>query len=228
MRVQQAIVAVGGRGSRLNAEVAVPLTKSFLEVGGRPLLYWCLEALYTSGIRRVIVAAEANLHPRRVDLNVCRDWQNWKSFEIFLDAGLGVHGIPQQARSLLDDYFVFDVGHNVSSGDHLRKICAVKSVDNFVVSGFSVDDRNPRNVVDVSGSSERPVPSISVAHPYVADHGYTRIIEKVDFRIGALLNHYIRRGGLVVIGSDSPPEFDMPYEYRSAMAHYINMIQHGD
>jgi NDP-sugar pyrophosphorylase family protein len=56
---EQALVAVGGTGSRLRAGgIYVPGEKSFIEIEGKPVLHWSLQSMAKGGIRRVVLTGE--------------------------------------------------------------------------------------------------------------------------------------------------------------------------
>lgn len=60
MKIQQALVAVGGQGSRLSKDgINVPLAKSFLELNDKALFYWCLWGLYSAGITKLIIVGNS-------------------------------------------------------------------------------------------------------------------------------------------------------------------------
>ncbi len=55
MTLNEAIVLVGGRGSRLNASTENK-PKPLVEVNGRPLLYWIIKWLKKNGIKHIVLA----------------------------------------------------------------------------------------------------------------------------------------------------------------------------
>src|SRR5215467_4315680 len=95
--VEQALVLVGGRASRLkNDGVSVASSKAFLDFHGKPLLYWNLYILHRSGIRRLVIAAHevGLLHKASSIIKSlpCR----FTHVDYFQDEGNGVHGIPYE------------------------------------------------------------------------------------------------------------------------------------
>jgi dTDP-glucose pyrophosphorylase len=64
MKVEQALVAVGGNASRLKADgIDVPIAKSFLPVAERPLLFWSLSSLALAGVSKLVLAGNQKTTP---------------------------------------------------------------------------------------------------------------------------------------------------------------------
>jgi len=144
MKTVQALVAIGGRASRLRSGgIDVPISKSFLLLHGKPLLYWTLKSLYIAGIKEVVLCADARIQLLEADLILSQASFEFKVRD-FLDDGLGVHGLPYQARSVLDGQFIFECGHGVSEPQHYSRLDAAKRARNVVFSGFQPHPSNPR------------------------------------------------------------------------------------
>jgi dTDP-glucose pyrophosphorylase len=144
VRTRQALIAIGGRASRLRADgVSVPISKSFIRVSGRPLLFWCLEFLYIAGIRELILCADDPTQERAADVVLAELPVKFSKVTNFRDPGLGVHCLPYHVREHLHDWCLFECGHNVTLPSHLQAMDRLKSSGNVVFSAF---DPHPENL----------------------------------------------------------------------------------
>ena len=227
----QALVAIGGGSSRLKAGgVEVPVAKAFIQVRGRPLLYWCLINLYRAGIRRVVLAAN---HPVQFcEASCVRDSLplRFERFEYFPDAGQGVHGLPYQARSMLDENFLFECGHSFVLPEHYQALMRRKRRDNVVFSGFTPHPENLRQPVRLADDGRvrlatRTEPArFAVAHPFVIDKTYVSILPRHRFLIGKVIDEYARAGRIKYVLSEMPPEFDIVQEHDIALRRYTDYL----
>jgi hypothetical protein len=203
-----ALVAIGGRASRLRGAVPVPVTKSFLPLAGRPLLEWCLTALHDAGIRHLVLAGDgdAQLHHARALL---AHLSSFDRVDYYLDGGLGVHGLPWHTRPLLGDGPVlFEAGHAVTPPGHYRALLDAHRPGHLVVSGFLPAD-----------NLSRPLRSgRAIAQPIAFDRPYTRLIADQRFAFPAAMAVHARAGTLRVLDAPCQPEFDLPAEYQACMA----------
>ncbi len=105
--IRQAVVLVGGLGSRLGA-LAADTPKPLLEVGDRPFLAWVLRELCRYGVERVLLLADRHAErwraalpgiaaslPRRLDIDIAAEAE---------PAGTG--GALHRARERLDRRFL--------------------------------------------------------------------------------------------------------------------------
>jgi hypothetical protein len=222
--VEQALVAIGGRAQRLRGRVDVPVSKAFLPVGGRPLLYWCLRSLSEAGVKRIVLAANNDLQVMEAELVRESIGAFFDDVVVFRDAGLGVHGIPYQAREVLDESFLFEAGHGVADPDHYATIAALKDRSNIVFSAFSLDPHHARpnapvdsmTVCGGSGHEGR----LALAHPMVVDGQYAERLATHRFEIERITQEYLRSGRLVAVVGSFPVEFDVEHEYLRAMSEY--------
>lgn len=225
--VTQALVAVGGRARRLRAEVTVGPSKAFMISARRPLLYWCLTSLQWSGITDVVLAGNAPEHLER-SMEVADHVVGFNSVTTFRDAGLGVHGIPFQARQILEPHFLFEAGHGVSAPGHYRAMVRAKSPDTIVFSAFTPDPGNPRyrTAVRLDGRCVQGT-SHALAHPMVIDTAYADALPDFGFDIARITDDYLGRGGVRAVVSDLPPEFDLPAELVPSLTRYRRGVGAG-
>lgn len=230
--VVQALVAIGGRASRLRAaQVPVGASKSFMISGRRSLLYWCLKSLHLAGIQRLVLAGNEKLHLRKADAVLHSAHFEFDDVRFFQDAGLGVHGLPAQTAHLLDETVLFEAGHGISHPSHYRAMICRKTPDNVVFSAFPADPSNPRYQVQVDENGDcvpplaapRPVdapPALALAHPMLIDQGYVELLPAHDFTVDRVADYYLAGGRLAAVRSALPVEFDLSGEYRAAMSAY--------
>lgn len=230
--VVQALVAIGGRASRLRAaQIPVGASKSFMISGRRTLLYWCLKSLHLAGIRQLVLAGNEKLHLRKAERVLHSAHFEFDEVRFFQDAGLGVHGLPAQTAHLLDETVLFEAGHGISHPGHYRTMISRKTPDNVVFSAFPADPSNPRYqvLVDENGHCAAPLaapraldapPALALAHPMLIDQGYVELLPAHDFTVDRVADHYLASGRLAAVGSALPVEFDLSGEYRAAMSAY--------
>lgn len=99
-RVEQAIVLVGGLGTRLRGELG-DLPKPLAPVAGRPFLAYVLDQLAAAGMRRAILAT--GYGSAQVEAAIGRSWQGMDVIYSVEDAPLGTGGAVAQAARLLHD-----------------------------------------------------------------------------------------------------------------------------
>lgn len=98
MRVEEAIVLVGGLGTRLRPLVS-DVPKPLAPVAGRPFLAWVLDHLATAGVARAILAA--GYMADAVESAVGDRWQGMAIDYSIEDAPLGTGGAVRQASAML-------------------------------------------------------------------------------------------------------------------------------
>jgi choline kinase len=223
--IDQAIVAIGGRGKRLrDAGFEVPESKSFIMMFGQPLLYWCLRSLHMAGIRRLVLCGNEQRHLDSA--RILLDDQEL-DFEVsyVLDPGFGVHGLPWQARDLLDDACIFECGHSIMHPEHYRRLMEKKKGTDLVVSGFRPHPSNRRQPVYLRGgrvqvSSNTARNKHAVAHPFAIDANYVEALPSLDYNIEAIVRHYAEARRISYVMSSMPPEFDVLAELEASMGEH--------
>lgn len=214
-RVRQALVAIGGRAQRLRG-VPVEVSKAFLPCGPATLLDLCLRSLAAAGIERVLLAFHNEKQHRRA-IELIERVDHDLAIEFFRDDGVGVHGIPYQARHRLDESFLFEAGHSVSAPAHHWALMGRKMPGNIVFSAFRPAEGNPRYETvlrDERGTRDPGARRWVLAHPMVVDQEYARRIARLAFDVNRTAAYYDRRRLLEAVASDLPVEFDTYAEYR--------------
>jgi NDP-sugar pyrophosphorylase family protein len=221
MRTKQALIAVGGEATRLRADgVEVPITKSFLEIEGKPLLSWCLASLCMAEVKRFVIAGNEAEHLRQADRVVGELPYEGIEACYFRDKGLGVHGLPYQARHLLDDIFFFECGHGFSESSHYEAMDEAKDDATVVFSAFEAHPDNPRQSVILMNERARLAQfgehtGMALAHPLLIDQVYVEQLPQLNFNIVSIIDHYARNFRLSCVRSDLPPEFDVAAEFEA-------------
>jgi hypothetical protein len=236
-QIRQALIAVGGTASRLKAGgVDVPVTKSFLPLAGRPLLFWNLCSLYQAGIRSLVIAGQTVAALQAAGRTLRSLPYRFPVVVFFHDFGQGVHGLPYQARYLLEAAVLFDCGHGLSAPDHYRGLMRAKQPGNVVFSAFTPHPDNPRQPVRLSKESitlmdrslllATPGPeALALAHPFIIDQDYARRLLELDFNITSIIRSYVQRRRLRYIPSDVPPEFDLASELAAGRPAYESLAR---
>lgn len=113
MATEEAIVLVGGLGTRLRA-VVKDLPKPLAPVAGRPFLAWVLDQLAENGIRRVILAA--GYMAECVVERIGNEWRGMKVDYSVESTPLGTGGAVRQACRMLSGEAV----HVLNGDTYLR------------------------------------------------------------------------------------------------------------
>jgi D-glycero-alpha-D-manno-heptose 1-phosphate guanylyltransferase len=117
MAVDEAIVLVGGRGTRLQAVVS-DVPKPLAPVAGRPFLAWVLDHLAGNGIRRVLLAT--GYLAAQVEAEIGNRWQGMHVDYSVEEEPLGTGGAVRQAAQRLQG----DAVHVVNGDTFLRYVPA--------------------------------------------------------------------------------------------------------
>lgn len=220
---EQALVAIGGNGSRLRAGgVEVPITKSFLEVADKPLLHWSLQSMAIAGVRRVVLSGDRD-EALEAAQSVVEDLSvDFDEVKYHKDPGLGAHGLPYQALDMLEDEYFFEAGHNMTLPSHYTNMHTVKQPGKIVFSAFTPHTSNQRQPVHFDGENvligQNPHDSDqALSHPFLVDKSYAQHLPDLDFSIDSILAHYSNNQLLQWVHSDMPPEIDTAEEYKNSL-----------
>src|SRR5262245_48373936 len=201
-RSPQALIAVGGRASRdCQGGIHVWLTKYFMTVGGRPLMYWNLLSMHRAGVRRLVLAYDADHLLECIRAVVGLLPVKFAEVVEFRDQGLGVHGLPFHAAHVLDHWFVFECVHSLMHPHDYSRVISMKHRDNIVVTPYVSHQRNPRQPVtyrhgELSVADPREPSIQAVAHPFVIDQEYAALLPSLDFDVRQMIGFYMQRGSI--------------------------------
>jgi hypothetical protein len=228
--IPQALVAIGGNASRLKRHgVDVPISKSFLQVHSRPLLYWCLLSLHEAGVRRLVLSGNTSLQLRSAETLIVDLPAGFESVTYFQDPGLGVHGLPWHTRDHLESTFLFECGHSIMAPDHYVRLSAAKSLQNVVWSAFRPHRSNRRQPVTLKDGvvSIRRLSFLNrsaIAHPFALDGQYVARLPELGFNVDRIIAAYSQSAMLSYVKSAIPPEFDVPAEMTDVTQLYEEYI----
>jgi len=228
--IAQALIAIGGKGTRIReGGIAVPVSKSFLPLCGRPLLYWNLLSLHAAGIKRLILCGNESVQLREAELLVDHLGVSFTQVELLQDPGLGVHGLPfQVARrhpGWLDESLIFECGHSLMTPTHYQEMIRLKLRGNVVFSAFRPHPLNLRQPVRLRGSrvelaSAKESGCYALAHPVAIDPVYAWRLPSLNFDVRQIIGHYTSTSQLRFAFSNMPLEFDIVEELRAVLPLY--------
>ena len=228
---EQALVAVGGTGSRLRAGgIYVPGEKSFIEIEGKPVLHWSLQSMAKGGIRRVVLTGEKDDALEKAESVIEALPVSFDEVIYHKNPGLGVHGLPYQAADMLDDSFFFEAGHNLSLPSQYQNMRLAKQSGNIVLSAFRIHESNERQPVQFSGNDvimgrgPNDENTWALSHPFLLDCEYINRLPELDYEINSILEYHSTRKKIKWVHSDMPPEFDTPEEYSRSLPIYSSII----
>lgn len=89
MKTEQALVAVGGKASRLRLGTdQEPFAKSYMEADLCPLLHWCLRSLQYAGVKHVVLAGDRQEHLIAAEAVVDELLTPFDTVQFFQDEGV--------------------------------------------------------------------------------------------------------------------------------------------
>lgn len=238
MKTKQALVAAGGNGTRIrDAGLDFPLSKSYIEICGRPLLHWCLTGLYNAGIRELVITAESREKLNRAKIVVDSLSCDFSNIDFHQNTATGTVLLPFQARHLLDDQFFFEFGHNISEPDHYHRMDKIKDRECVVFSAFAANsyDRKFRarivneNVV-LNGmiiptiKNSYPANELAITSPKLIDQNYVSFQPILDFDTARTIEFYANLKRLKLVQSKLPIEFDVLGEFVETLPVYNKYI----
>ena len=124
-----ALIPIGGQGSRLKTGgVPVPISKSFLLVNGKPILYWNLMTLHKAGIDSVVISAGNDVQFNAGIIVVKSLPFKFRKIVFRKHDNLGCTGIPYQSLHDLSFPFIYQMGHQLCSVEHIRSLIKSKNL----------------------------------------------------------------------------------------------------
>lgn len=222
----QALVAIGGKGTRFQGvDYERPLSKSFLEFRGRPMLYWSLLSMHQGGVTHLVLAADDDRWLLKAEELLTQFSGEFESVEYLKDPGLGVHGLPFHARALLHETYIFECGHGLTQPLHYGSLMDCKSPNTIVFSGFRPHPRNLRQPVQlhqgrVVRTGTGPRFPHAIAHPMALDLAYAEALPSLGYSIERIIQDYSARNMLRYVLSAMPPEFDFGEEFLDGSTAY--------
>ncbi|MBN9102323.1 MAG: hypothetical protein J0I49_30125 [Pseudonocardia sp.] len=226
MKTRQALVAIGGQAQRLrSASITVPVSKSFIDLDGKPILHWCLAQLHRAGIRELVLAYDQPEQRDHADRVLSGLRLKFDSVLTFNDDGRGVHCLPYFARNLLHDRYLFECGHTIAPVRHYHRLDRQKDATHVVFSVYKPHPLNTRFPVRLVGDSiiaseECPDGTYAAAHALLLDRQYALDLPTFDFNIVKTIRGLAKADRLRYVISEQPAEFDIPPEYADAIRQY--------
>ncbi|MEV4538154.1 NTP transferase domain-containing protein [Asanoa sp. NPDC049518] len=209
--VEQAIIAVGGYGSRLG-DMTGGRPKSLIEVHGQPIIYWTLRALGAAEVRRILLVCDRVEFTASIERVAASIAKLFDSIDVIVDHGYGVHGIPVHIADRLESRFFFEAGNSLLPHLHYRQMSARHKPGHWVMSSFVPRSDNPTRyplVVPVESRTARPRVA---ALPYLLEPDYCADIQAVGFRVWRAIERRQSQQRIEFVDSPFVPEFDLPEE----------------
>lgn len=191
-----------------------------MEIEGRPLLYWCLEAIHEAGIEEVLLTVEDET---RLDhaKEVAEESPYELPSEVILheDPGLGATGLPYQVREHLDDQFFFEFGHHLTQPSHYQEMDEARTrYGEIVVSHYECENPTDRPEINLGGET------VILSSPYLLDQRYIQELPRHDFEIDEILFDYLQKGDMETVENTGPIEPDLPEEFSEAAPEYREIV----
>lgn len=235
MYVNQALVACAGVGSRLRQDgMEFPASKVFIELEGRPMLYWCLLGLHRAGVDKLVVNVSDHT-VKTVEEVLSRFPYDFERIDFHKDPGFGTTGLPYHARHLLDENYFFECGHSMSEPEHYRRLCRELQGDSPVVLSTFMPGSNSnttRSRVKIKGHKIIPINGFTgerqefyIGLPGIFNQEHAARLPYLDFRFQNLIDFYSSAGSLRTAHSSMPLEVDHAEEWREAVPHYLRHIE---
>lgn len=228
MKTKQALIAIGGHASRLKKDgIFVPLSKAFLVLNNKPLVYWCLFFIYKAGIKKIVLAADTkstfNAGKKIIDSLPFK----FNKVDLFLNKNMGADALCYQTRKLLDDQYFLECGHSFFKSSHYQKMDKLKNKDNIVFTSFDRDLSRDRQFIEIQKNKIKVVKSskTAICSPMIIDKNYANKFHDLNYNLDSIVNFYGESNQLVLINSDMPIEFDTADEHNSALKYYTKVLK---
>lgn len=236
MRVEQALVACGGKGSRLRkGGVDFSISKSFIELEGQPMLYWCLLGIYCAGIKKIVIAGDGEEKLKRAEKVLADFPHSFSKVDFYEDSGIGTFSLSYYARHLLDEYFFIECGHSMSEPGHYNKMKAMLengNKDAVVFSCFKPTSNEKRKCVRVEGNKIKKICNLTgaknefwISYPALLNKKYVEGFPKFGFDKDKILEIYASKNLVEAVCSNMPIEVDLAKEWAEAVPIYKKNIE---
>lgn len=225
-RVKQAVIAAGGKGTRISTDLNPHGSKVLIEHAGKTLFEHQLDSLIVGGVERFIVSTA--YHTDRKIRGIVKS-KNIDAVVIPISEMGSFRWIPYYMQDLLDDRFMFVCGHQPLDPAFVREMLNATEKSRFVASGYESDLFVPqrannmkirydasRKELEVDLKSDKKADGkLLIDSPYVLSKDM--VLEFTDNNgqgeySNYILNHYRLGENLTVVKSPLPPEFDFDEE----------------
>ena len=226
-RITEALVAVGGSGARLRADgFPLSLSKAFIELDGKPLLYWCLRSLHQSGIRRIVLTADTNDKLTRAGQVVRGLPVQFGAVHLVRNSAPGSTGLPYHARSLFDRPFIFECGHAVVPSWHYQRM-----MDHWwlspgnviaILTAYPPVTTSFRHEIELDGTV------VAVAEPLIASSAYCAVLPRLGFDPGCVFKRLVANRAAGLVRLNYPIEPDVRAELEPALSRYRQTVSDAE
>jgi hypothetical protein len=206
--ITTAIVAIGGHGRRMKAPPGGSLgSKSFVDLRGKPTLFWTLSELYRAGLGRIIFCGTPRQLARASSLAIEVGFQ-LHSLMFIEDSALGFHGLPNWVDASIEGPFYLVPGHGLAPAMTYRRLARAWRPGGFVGLSYTASsstDVATRTLYDDPDTPDQPA---IVASPYLIDAAYLKSAASFSFQITSILIDYQKKHLLSLVSGIGPIEFD--------------------
>lgn len=234
--ITTALVAIGGHGSRIvKRGIDVPISKSFLEQEGKPILFWVLLSLYKYGVRELVLTAETKLKLNAgkaviktlpvVFSRVCYEINHPTNGSLKTQTG----GIPFELRHKLPKSFIYEFGHKLTDPAYYAELESAKLKKSAVYTlyyyriGSSVTwpvQLQNGKVVSLHRPSRYGLNS-----PFLLDRVHVLRLPKFQYSDAEAITYYLSHDSLGVVSSTEIPEFDYVHEMKMTFKKQAYLIK---
>lgn len=204
------IILAGGSGTRLYP-LSVALSKQLMPVFDKPMIYYPLSTLMSSGIRDILIITTP--HDKPQFQNLLKDGSQW-GVSIEYAEQSKPEGIAQAfiigEKFINNESCTLILGDNIFYGEHLSDVIGDSIKNNFgaTIFGYRVSNPSAYGVVELDGDKvinieEKPlkpktnfaVTGLYVYDKHVVEFAHTlKPSKRGEFEITDLNNVYIERG----------------------------------
>ncbi len=225
-RVKQAVIAAGGKGTRISPELNPNGSKVLIEHAGKTLFEYQLDSLIAGGAEKFIVSTA--YHTDRKIRDIVKS-KNIDAVVIPISETGSFRWIPYYMQDLLDDRFMFACGHQPLDPDFVREMLQSSQKSRFVASGYENSLFAPERArnMKIKYDTDREELKADIQEAYESDErllidspyilSKDMVLEFTDSNgqgeySNYILNHYRSGETLTVVKSPLPPEFDFDEE----------------
>ncbi len=219
--LRQAIVAAGGKGTRLGALAKKYGNKSLIQIRGLPILWYTLKWLKEVGVEEIIITVNYMSEYRRIkelfgkDPQIAMVYNRYRKSSAQCIAPL---------LAMLDTRFLFVYGHAPVPPDHLLNLAGVAEKGVVVSLYASTTQGATRKPANLSGYlvTMNASGSLFMEPPHVLTHEFVELLAKTG-SWGVSFQGY--RGPLAGVQANHHSEFHYRHDFAAFKKYMIELLK---
>lgn len=228
-QVQQAVIAAGGKGSRLSPKNNPNGSKVLIEYAGKTLFEHLLNSLIEGGVKKFIIST--GYHTDRKIREIIK-FKNINAIVIPISECESFRWIPYFVQDILDERFIFMCGHQPLNPQFVKKMLNASKKNKYVAASYKGNlykQERAANMKIIYNNKSKKILSdkikfdtkklsekLFIDSPYIITKD---IVLEFNDKNGQgeyssyILSRFKKGESLTIIESPTPPEFDYDEEF---------------